>query len=352
MILSNDTFLKLIEAGASAPSADNMQAWEFRKNNNSIEIYYPRQRALPTDVIDMFGFTGIGAAIQNIIIEADSIGYLSIVEYNSSNKKDEYVAIISLSEGNSNNNLASYISKRNTNRNPYNTEPLSEKIISILTESVYEFEGGIHWTTKKADYTQISYLDANSSYIRLEHKPLRDELFDVLRFTKQDIEKHRYGLTFESLEVPKFATLFARLLKYNSVSKIVSKLGIGKMVAKQLSDKLRKTGALCLITAENQNPRSYIETGRAMEQLWLTATKHGLSIQPYGVLPQYLTKVQLNPESFLPKYAEKINNHRKTFFSVFSDAVNQNPAILLRIGKSDKQPARSTIRLLPEQILK
>jgi nitroreductase len=198
----------------------------------------------------------------------------------------------------------------------------------------------------------MASMDANSTYIRLEHKPLHDELFAILRFTHKEIEAIRYGLTFESLEVPSFAVFFARQLQYWSVNRAISRLGFGRLIAKQLSNKLRKAGALCLVTAHRCDQIAYMEAGRAMEQLWLAATAEGLSIQPYGVLPQYLTKVGIEPETFLPKYAVIIKSHREPFFSIFPEAKNEYPAIMLRVGRADKQSARSNIRLWPDRIIR
>jgi hypothetical protein len=254
--------------------------------------------------------------------------------------------------GNYNDRLAKFISLRNTNRCPYDATPLEASVISVLSESIRQFDSGVHWTTTVSDLDRMAHMDANSSYIRLKHKPLHDELFNILRFTRKEIETTRYGLTFESLEVPSFAVFFARQLQYWSVSRIVSRLGFDRMIAKHLSDKLRKAGALCLITAYRRNPAAYMEAGRAMQQLWLTATSAGLSVQPYGVLPQYLTKVEIEPETFLPSYAETIRKHRKPFFSIFSGAVNEFPAIVLRVGRSGKQSARSSIRLTAAQLIR
>jgi len=198
----------------------------------------------------------------------------------------------------------------------------------------------------------MAKMDANSSFIRLEHKPLHDELFEILRFTRKQVETTRYGLDFVSLEIPSFAVIFARQLQHWSVQKVVSRLGIGHIVAKQLSLKLHKAGALCLITAIKRDPAGYMEAGRAMEQLWLAATAEGLSIHPYGVLPQYLTKVEVEPETFLPMYVDIIKSHREPFYSIFPGAKNEYPAIVLRVGRTDKLSARSNIRLRLQQIIR
>jgi hypothetical protein len=351
-MLTDNIFSELVKAASLAPSADNMQPWEFRKNGNTIEVFCAKSRILPTDVMGMFAWVGIGAAIQNIVIAASLYSLETIVEYNTVEKLDEWAATIRFNQGSAKNPLANYITTRNTNRSPYKASPLSWTFIAKLSESLQNFNSNTHWTTSATDFKVMASMDANSSYIRLEHKPLHDELFDILRFTRKDIESKRFGLTFESLEVPSFAVFFARQLQYWSVNKAISNLGFGRMIAKQLSFKLCHTGALCLITAHHRNPLAYMEAGRAMEQLWLTATAEGLSVQPYGVLPQYLTKIEVEPDTFLPKYVTELKKHREPFYSIFPDAKNEFPAIVLRVGYTDKQSARSDIRLKNNQIIR
>jgi nitroreductase len=352
-MLPDELFTELVEAASLAPSADNMQPWKFRKRDNSIEVFWATERVLPADVAFMFSWVSIGAAIQNIVTEAGGKGLKASVRYKPSCSDDRLAAVIDFEPGSAGQGkkLSKYIKLRNTNRNPFDTTSLEPSLMEILSGSMAGFDANIHWTTSAADFKLMASMDAKSSYIRLEHKPLHDELFDILRFTKKDVENKRFGLTFESLGVPRFAVIFARQLQYWSVTRIVSKLGFGKMVARQLSEKLKKTGALCLITSRKRTPTGYMEAGRAMEQLWLTATSEKLSIHPYGVLPQYLTKIETEPETFLPKYIDVLEKHRAPFFSIFPDAANEFPAIILRIGKTNIAPVRSDVRLSTSQII-
>jgi len=351
-MLTDQLFIELVKAASLAPSADNMQPWEFRKQGDAIEVFCSKRRVLPTDVISMFAWVSIGAAIQNIVVAASAYRLMATVEYSTLEHVDELAAIVRLSPSCVDNRLSGWIALRNTNRNPYEALPLSQPLISKFEKCTFGMNAGIHWATTTSDLDCMALMDANSTYIRLEHKPLHDELFDILRFTRKEVETTRYGLTFESLEVPSVAVFVARQLQYWSVSKAISKLGIGRIVAKRLASKLRKAGALCLVTAYQRNPIAYMEAGRTMEQLWLAATAEGLSIQPYGVLPQYLTKVEIEPETFLLKYVAIIKSHCEPFFSIFPKAKKEYPVIVLRVGRADKQSVRSDIRLRPDQIIR
>lgn len=344
-MLNENLFISLIEKASLAPSADNMQPWEFRKQTNTIEVFPAVSRKLPNDVMDMFTWIGIGAAIQNIVISASEYELDAYVHYTHSLHIDKPIAIVSFVSANKENNLAKYVNSRCTNRHPFSNKPIDADTIKTLNKSIRGIQASMHWITAVSDFSRLATMDAHSSYIRLEHKPLHDELFSILRFTKKDMEKKRFGLTFKSLGVPAYAVLCAKLLQFWSINQLVSKIGIGRLVAKQLSEKLQATGGICLITAAEQSAASYIEAGRAMEQCWLTATSLGLSVQPYGVLPQYLTKIEHEPETFLPQHITDIEKHRKPFYKLFPKAKSEHPAIVLRMGWATKQSARSEARL-------
>jgi nitroreductase len=350
-MITDEIFKVLIGKASLAPSADNMQPWEFSLKNDAIKVFCVQARTLPEDTQNMFTWISIGAAIQNIVLAATEYELLAKVHYPVADDNSQTAAIISFSEGAKNDYFAKYIDSRSTNRNPYAAISLKNDIIENLTQSIAGFDAAVHWTLSPGDFERLAYMDAHSSYIRLEHKPLHDELFKILRFTRKDFIDKKYGLNFESLGVPKFADYFTRQLQFWTINKLVSRLGIGRLVAKQLSEKLRKTGSICLITALQRNRYAYMEAGRAIEQLWLAATALGLSVQPYGVLPQYLTKIDVEPETFLPKYVAAIEKHRSPFYGIFTGALNEFPALVLRIGYARKLSARSGIRLNIEQLI-
>jgi len=351
-LLTDQLFIELIKSASMAPSADNMQPWEFSKNGDTVEVFSAMKRMLPTDVSGMFTWVSIGAAIQNIAVTSAAHGFKTDVEYKSPEKAGQSVAIIRLSPGTVNGRLSEWIPQRATNRNNYRALPMEDSVISGLTQSIHGLDAGLHWMTDPAGFSLMASMDANSSFIRLEHKPLHDELFDILRFSRNQVEATRYGLDYESIGVPAFAVFFARHLQHWLVNKAVSKSGIGRLVAKMLSMKLRKAGALCLVTAKRKDPAGYMEAGRAMEQLWLAATARGLSTHPYGALPQYLTKAEVEPETFQTGHLAIIRSHRAPFYSIFPGAEQEYPAIVLRMGVTEKQSRRSDMRLRTDEIIR
>jgi nitroreductase len=348
--MNDGLFEALIEAAGLAPSPDNMQGWRFGRRPDAIEAYLEPSRLLPTDVGAMFGWVGLGAAVENMVIAAARRGFAARVEYGSAQNAPP--AVVRLAPGGADDPLNGRIAERVTDRGPFEPSPIDPSSIARLTEAVRARDAGVHWVTEPRGLERLAGMDARSTYIRLEHGPLRDELFGVLRFTREEVERTRYGLDFASLGVPSPLVSLASRLRHSSANALASRLGFGRVVARLLASRLRAAGAVCLITARREGAAGYVEAGRAMERLWLTATAMGLAVQPHGVLPQYLTKLELEPQTFLPRHAAVLRGHREPFYALFPGARTERPAIVLRVGRPAGPPPRRSVRLAADQLIR
>ncbi|HEY3409887.1 MAG TPA: nitroreductase family protein, partial [Propionicimonas sp.] len=73
-MISPEVFERLVAAASRAPSADNMQAWNFAHRGDSVEVSLEPSRVLPTDVQQMFAWVGLGAAVENLVVAAEHEG--------------------------------------------------------------------------------------------------------------------------------------------------------------------------------------------------------------------------------------------------------------------------------------
>ncbi len=94
-----------------------------------------------------------------------------------------------------------------------------------------------------------------------------------------------------------------------------------------------------------------MEAGRAMQRVWLAGTALGLAAQPFGALPQYLTKMSVEP-AFFGRHAAVLAGHREPFFSIFPAARDEHPAIVLRVGRAASEPSCRSVRLRPAQLIR
>ena len=121
----------LIEAAIAAPSADNNQPWKFKSGENWIAVYWDLSKKLPSDVDGMFDLMALGAAIENIVVKLQSLGYkaeLQLAEIACKDTQNNTAQIRQIAkitfakheaENNTHEKLAGYISARRTTRDTY-----------------------------------------------------------------------------------------------------------------------------------------------------------------------------------------------------------------------------------------
>lgn len=345
-------FLGLVAAATAAPSSDNMQPWEFCLSGDRIEVSIARHRLLAVDARDMFSWISIGAAIQNMVERAAEMGLAASVEYPAIRQEDDPVAVVSFAPGATKGFLSASIASRTTNRGPFRPRSLSDEDVAGLSSSVEGMGASVHWLRDDRGVQSLADMDTVFSSILLSHKPLFDGLFDTVRFTKREMEEHRCGMDVRSLDLPAFAAFLVKRFKRLDFNRAMSRLGIGPVVARILSSRLKKSGGICLFAVDDLDPAGFMEGGRAMERLWLAAAAAGMSVHPYGVIPQYLAMAEFEPGRFPPEKVETILANREPFASLFPGASGKRPVIMLRVGRSRRQSARTTIRLLPEQVIR
>jgi hypothetical protein len=198
----------------------------------------------------------------------------------------------------------------------------------------------------RQDLERMAAMDANSTYIRLEDNLATSSSTSCVSTRRQIVARiwldfgprnpvsgpHRQG---------------ASLVLNQAISRL------GPTPRRKDARLLAARGwRLCLVTARDSGPMGYIEAGRAMERIWLAANARGLAVQPHGVLPQYLTKVEVEPETFVPRHADTIRSQREPFYALFPGARDERPAIVLRVGFPTRSPVRRSVRIPPEQVVR
>lgn len=342
-MISDEIFRYLVDAASKAPSSDNMQPWLFQKSKCGIEVYCNKSKLLKIDVLNMFTLISIGAAIENILAEIKHLDLIGDVRYADNFSFDAPIAFINISiKSEPSLNMNKNIISRVTNRKAYlkrKIDPLIKKMLTIKCDNT-----DTHWIEDEKDLYLLSKIDQKFSYILLDHEPLFDSFFETIRFSNSELKRKRCGMDIRSLDIPYLFAFIAKKFKKLKVNRIICRLGLGPSVTKSLANRIKKCGAVSLISIKEQSFRGYLEAGRSMAKIWLKATSKGLSIHPYGVIPQYLTMANQNPEIFKKHHLGTIRESYDELLTLYPNLTNRYPAILLRIGYSNKLSSKNDIR--------
>ncbi|WP_319560397.1 hypothetical protein [Marispirochaeta sp.] len=360
--MTDKDFHFLVESAGMAPSSDNTQPWTFSPGPDFIDVYMVRDRLLAIDVLDMYSFISIGAAIENMILAAGIRGLECRPDFSPADALDQKndssqslipVARLHFTPADS---VSAYpavtFSERHTDRRKFSTRVLPDSMIKELSGAAAGSGTAVHWIRDIDTRKQLVGIDSVFSSILLSHPPLFDGLFNTVKFSRRKLLSDGWGMDIKSLDLPFPAAIALRIFGSRSLGRIIARWGVGPLVAKGLSERLSFCGALCLVTAPGRSRRAFLEAGRTMQSVWLKATELGLSVHPYGVITQYLHMAELEPWRFTREAVATIKDAKPHFSGLFGCPETRHPVMILRLGYgTGRQRSRLTVRFPPEKIM-
>jgi hypothetical protein len=344
---------KMAQAGALAPSGDNLQPWTFINDDESLLIVHdPNQDRSLFNVHHLASYIALGAVLENVLIAATKYNYRANICYFPEPQKQDLIARVTFARGAEVDPLVDSIEKRCTNRRPYETRALDGSIIQRLILEPERFPGiGLVWLSDQSSLNKIGTIVSHADRLLFENPLIHGHLFSTLRWNQAEIERTRDGLPIASLELGSVGSLAFRTLKNWSIVKFLNRLGFSRAAANHSAVLMRRCSATGLITAPNTSPESFLNVGRILERVWLQATKETLAFQPMTAI------IFLQLRSRLADYeglsADEINvadglcRDLQKFFALSKDTI---PAMLFRIGYAIA-PSAKTIRRLASETL-
>ncbi len=119
-------------------------------------------------------------------------------------------------------------------------------------------------------------------------------------------------------------------------------LGIAKLVAKDNVRLYASSPLFGMIYMQDDQPTDFIDAGRCLERVWLTATRLGLHIQPTAALLYLAQRAREGEGSFFSKtHQELILKAESSIKTIFDVPQGKVPVMLMRIGKGDAPTVRS-----------
>jgi len=221
-------------------------------------------------------------------------------------------------------------------------EPIPDENQSPLAEPVVEKTPPPAPTVSSSEKKEVSDILGEADAIRNINDQLFTQMMEELRFS--DTEAHTNdGIDVKTLELPGNIDKLMQLLKrYPDLRKVLPEQAF-KDMAKPL---IMSTSHMCCFSVKvKPSAVDMVKAGQAMQRVWLNATKMGLSLHPWTVLPFFILRVLYNPEDVFTTHEQKIilelNARLK---KVFNLAETEHPLFVFRLFKSDK-PTTTSLRI-------
>ncbi len=198
----NTGTLAIVNDAILASNPHNTQPWLFKVTDSYIEVYADESRNLGT--IDPFRrelFIGLGCAIENIILSANTHGYRPQLRYQPNTLEPHCIARIDLDPGNTYESaLYKTIPHRHTHRGAYDTNrPISTTILNEIENLMMdELKVRISWFTTAEEKHHIGSLIVNATQAIITDKQMSTDSNKWYKENWQDIQSERDGITLDA----------------------------------------------------------------------------------------------------------------------------------------------------------
>lgn len=345
MSLPREIIEHIINAGVQAPSGGNSQPWRFEVLGNAIRVVALPEKDHPVLNYQYRGtWIAHGALIENISIAAAAKGYRADVELFPDPQEPLVTAHITLlPDDTAPSSLYESIYKRATNRKPYQKNPLSPEIFSKLqdvAETISDCK--VTFTTKLEEMKKLARALSITEQVMFENRQLHGLFFKEVVWNEVEERAKGGGLNAQTLELkPPQLAMMKLLMKRWSTMKLLNRIGMPKIIAKDNAKIYASASCIGIISVSSETNEAFINAGRALQRIWLTATQAHLSFHPITGILFFWQKIEAGEGSlFSPEHISLIRKactDIQEVFGIRKDTIT----FLFRIGQGGVPSAQS-----------
>lgn len=345
---------RIASAATQAPSGDNSQPWRFVFHApNTLEIHaLPEKDNALFNIDDSGTLIALGAAIQNAELEAKASGFTPEVRYSGG---DTLTATLVLQKGGEfseiERSLQQAIPLRHSNRKAYKKKPLTREDRQALFEAAGKTGGASFAFIEAAEpMARISRALTTMEEIALKNKLLHKLFFEGIFWSKERNSEGAPGLYIKTLELPPPAQFLFKALRHWPVANFLAQISFPRMVAEMNAKQNASASAFGVIAIDRFDRAKYIEAGRLLERIWLTAAARGMSLQIVtGIL--FLART-LERNTSVPFSAAERAKVREAYSQIRENLKGPNePLLIFRVGYG-ATPSAVSFRQAPTIIFK
>jgi hypothetical protein len=280
---------QILYLASLAPSGHNTQPWivKYVAPYHWIICNDKTKWLCAVDPTQRETILSIGAFIQNLEYAANGFGYDCEFAMLANNNQDENVVEVKLRKVNVGFKYdIEKIKHRRTVRSNYLNDLLKKEDVAYLLNNEKDFIHYLANTSKEHTWLNEQTIEANK--IQAYRDAAQSELADWIRFSSNDAEKYKDGLTLASMEIQGMSAWLLRnfYTKKNVMKKSFRDQSVDKVV-KQVS----QSAGWLLITSKDNETDTLLEAGRRMQRLFLKVRDKNIALHP---MTQILEEAKTN----------------------------------------------------------
>jgi molybdopterin/thiamine biosynthesis adenylyltransferase/nitroreductase len=341
---------KLVEGAVRAPSFGNTQPWRFVYAEGALQVHHDPTRS--GGATDEFGrqmaCIAIGAALENIEILAGAGGQATTMALFPASGDPTLVAELRFAArpgGPQQDPLVEEIGRRVTNRRPGIRPHLTPVHTQVLASAARERGAKLQLCNERQLLDALAQVLADGERLRMLCPALHAELMQSLRWTPAEAEQSRDGMPIDSYATSPADVAILQLARSPQVSRLLRDVGGGSGLAATVAPTIASSAAVGLLTIPGTDSAAFVRGGRAMQQMWLTASALGLALHPINTLVAMFARVERYQSAGLDRSeAAAVLELRERFTRFFTVSPNDAEVLLFRLSYTDGAPERSMRR--------
>ena len=282
--MGSSTWAELLEDARWAPSPHNVQPWRLRpRSDTTAELLYDPARLLPyTDPASAFMTLTLGLFVECLAVAAAARGLALDAMFPAAAAEPgagapRPYATVALRPGGSDELDAELLLRRRTSRLPFDGRPLDEGVLAELRALAADRGHALEATSDPRLVEETLALNRETLFDDMRDERARVEVGAWLRFSAAEAARRRDGFSPAALGFPGWLLrLFFerhRLLDAPLVRRAVRRLHLRTT---------RGTRTVAWLTGPFATPEDWVAAGRMLARLWLTATRAGAHLHPFG----------------------------------------------------------------------
>jgi len=265
---------QLVASATRAPSSHNTQPWVFRTTGTTIELYADQDRRLPVnDPHDRELRISCGAALETLAVAAAAAGWHPAVAVLPDGEGPLLARVSLQPAGPVAADLSPAVGLRATIRGPFGDDPVDRAVVDRARRAAGA--AGV-WVAPldQDERRELARLVEEGDRLQFGDRAWREELAAWMR-----PRRRRDGLGVPLLGAP--------LTRF-----VVRNLDLGARVGRQDRHLTETAPVLLVLSTDRDDPEAWVEAGRALQRLLLTAAAVGVQA---GYLNQPCQVEQLRP---------------------------------------------------------
>jgi hypothetical protein len=170
----------------------------------------------------------------------------------------------------------------------------------------------------------------------------------MLRWTDEEAEASRDGIPVKTFELSPVELTGLRFISNWQVMKFIDNMGAGRVIENLPVAWAASASAMCLLTAPPGGPEALVQAGRALEAMWLTATRRGLAFHCLGVNSYFDRLLHGGGEGFDARERAILREQRAAYEELWRLPAGATEAVLFRILPGNPNVERTHRRRLED----